>query len=168
MQDSRLNKLKWISPFLIFVTATIFQELFSLIDDRNFEYLGTKIGYKGLVLTCLFLICGLASLWIHFTTQSKQTPAENLTNNNQPRNKSETKHDQILQNLSSDEKRLLRQYITKDVKVLKLFFGNGTAHGLVKQGILFTSPSYSLDINYNFNLSEWTWKKLKENPKLLE
>jgi len=72
-----------------------------------------------------------------------------------------------LQNLSREEKHLLRQYIQEDTKVLFLHTGNGTANGLVKQGILTVSSSFTIGLNDNFHIVDWAWDILKQNPNLL-
>jgi hypothetical protein len=80
---------------------------------------------------------------------------------------------QSLHNLTSSEKKILNYYIKGDTKT-QFLSANGVVGGLQTKGILYQSSqfgrvgwSYEAP-DFSFNISDWAWNYLKENPKLLE
>lgn len=152
---------------MLWLIATIGTTIFSEITQRWSDSFGAIIGYKLLLLTILALIATVVALLIHNRSEESLVPLP-PTAGKLSEKEIRAKREHLLKNLSDDEKILLRRYIDGKTKTLKLGLYNGTATGLVSQGILFTSSSFSIDFDANFNLSNWAWEILKDNPKFLK
>jgi hypothetical protein len=73
----------------------------------------------------------------------------------------------LIDNLSDEEKQLLRKYIDKDVKFLNLPKDDKVAMGLVEKKILFTPQIYFHLPAKSFTLSKWALSYLEKFPEKL-
>ncbi len=76
----------------------------------------------------------------------------------------------ILENLSSDEKSILRQYTENDSASLQFSIQNGVVMGLKTKMILFMPSKLARGTSMitSFNMQPWVKEFLKKRPKLLE
>lgn len=74
-----------------------------------------------------------------------------------------------LNNLSPNEKGLLKQYIDGATKTQYFDIQDGVAAGLNAAGILFRPTDVGDFVDgFAFNLQPWVWNHLQKNPQLLE
>lgn len=73
-----------------------------------------------------------------------------------------------LRRLTEDEKQILRYYIAKQTRANTLRYEDGVVQGLVGSGVIFrTSNMGSLLEGFAFNINEFAWDMLNEDPSLL-
>ena len=76
---------------------------------------------------------------------------------------------QRLENLSENEKNFLSHYIEKNTKTRSAEISDGTANGLSHMKIIYRSSSVSQGFtSFPWNIQDWAWKYLKENPSCLK
>ncbi|CAG1016994.1 hypothetical protein ANAEL_05946 [Anaerolineales bacterium] len=77
---------------------------------------------------------------------------------------------ETLRAISTSEKKILIQYLTKDTTTVAFDVRDGVVNGLVKKGILYQASSLSNPMSYDFdiNIQPWAWHFLKNNPNFLE
>lgn len=74
-----------------------------------------------------------------------------------------------LNDLTSEEKQILRKYILGNTRTQDLLIQDGVANGLVAAKVLYRSANVgSMMGGFAFNMQPWAWVYLKENPYLLE
>lgn len=69
--------------------------------------------------------------------------------------------------LSQDEKTLLNEHLKNGTKSMLHPIGSGTAHGLVKKGIMFVPSPVGRPGVIAFNIRDDAWTYLKKHPALL-
>lgn len=76
---------------------------------------------------------------------------------------------EYLKNLTSDEKRILMEYIGNNVRVRQLDARSGITHMLEVHGILVRASNiaHPVFLTFAYSISEWALEFLKENPNLL-
>ncbi|MBZ5514813.1 MAG: superinfection exclusion B family protein [Acidobacteriia bacterium] len=71
-----------------------------------------------------------------------------------------------LQNLSSDEREILGEFLAKGVRTLKFLPSEGVISPLVYDGILVQSSKVgNLVEGFAFTLTDWSWNYLLEHPE---
>lgn len=74
-----------------------------------------------------------------------------------------------LNNLSPEEKALLKKYIDAETKTQYFDLQDGVAAGLKAVGILYRPTDMGdLEVGFAFNIQPWAWDHLRSNPQLLE
>ena len=164
-------------PLLIVLTTTVFQQIFSELANKHLDPIGVAIGNRLLLLICLFLIAGMCSLALFYfsvLTQKDQGVSRSVGHESLPipdKKQSEKEirqsHERLLKNLSGGEKRMLQRYFDDDTKTQMFHVSDGGPAGLASRGILFNPSSYVYGVEVSYNISEWAWEMLKENPKYL-
>lgn len=75
---------------------------------------------------------------------------------------------QRLQNLTEDEKQILRFYFAKNTRSNVLRIDDGVVQGLVADGILYRSASVGNMLEgFAHNISDFVWDHIHRNPGLL-
>jgi hypothetical protein len=164
MPNGKLSKLVILLPVILALIGVIAQELFGTISDNLYNSVGQGVGYKPLLLTILLLIAISFSLLLYLL---KRKPISVSMQNKHSKKKVDTKRENILKNLSADEKGLLKLYLSGDTKFLTLHYQHPVAKGLEIQGILYQTPSGMIDLKSNFHIAPWAWSYLKEHAELL-
>ena len=156
-----------------------------LIDITNEIYssIGKFITYKWLINFILILLLSLILIIYHYRNTTNRGAGEILKNQRMFTESTVTKEEEelspketeetnkyLLENLSKDEKELLREYIDNDTKTRNFSYRNGVAMGLKSCNILFISSNLSRGprLMFPFNIQPWAWEMLKRNPKYLK
>lgn len=73
-----------------------------------------------------------------------------------------------LKNLTTEEKKILMQYINNDTRTQVFKLGNGNIRELEKYEIVSRASDLALRFDlFSFNIEDWAWDYLKKHPKLL-
>ena len=85
----------------------------------------------------------------------------------------ESKAKTYLQNLTDDEKKILKPYIYKQTKTTMIYtyghINSGVIRSLIKYDVIYLAGAYgTLDEGSPYNISIWAWQYLNENLKLLD
>lgn len=161
----------------------IISSLLTNITDDIYSSVGKIISYKWLINLILILLLSLILIIYHYRNSSKKVMDEILNNQKgfaestipkedkelDPK-EIEENHKYLLENLSKDEKELLREYIDNDTKTRDFSIRNGIARGLQSCKILYISSNISRGPKFifPFNIQPWAWEMLKKNPKYLK
>jgi Super-infection exclusion protein B len=79
-----------------------------------------------------------------------------------------TKHRQeLLQNLTLQEKSVLRNYITRKTKTAYFDLEDGVVGGLEAQGVIYRASNIGQLDRWAYNIQPWAWDYLTKNPHLL-
>lgn len=84
------------------------------------------------------------------------------------RRNTENSYYKRLENLSDEEKKLLKRYMDHNTKTQYFFPADGVALGLEAQGILFRVSDIGEFSHFPYNIQPWAWEHLKNHRELLE
>jgi len=74
-----------------------------------------------------------------------------------------------LNNLTEDEKQILRYYIGFNTRASMLRYDDGVVQGLAQRGIIYQSSSLgSIFQGFPYNISDWAWNYLQANAHVLD
>lgn len=168
---NNINKgLLWLG-FILSIISLLLTNIFSWIKDQDYDYLLTIIGYKWqLTFFVLIILILLFSLIYIKVFSKKENIQQNIEVDNKPKdvvlkNISNKKyaHEEIMNNLSREEKEILSQYLKNNTKSMD-FYDSAVLRTLVKNGVLFNPyNSYVLGNTRDFTLEEWAWKFINRN-----
>lgn len=73
-----------------------------------------------------------------------------------------------LNDLTEDEKQILRYFLHHDTRATMLKYDDGVVQGLAHSGIIYQSSSMG-DVfeGFPYNITDWTWDYLRANPQAL-
>jgi hypothetical protein len=73
-----------------------------------------------------------------------------------------------LNNLTEDEKQILRYFIQFSTRASMLRYDDGVVQGLAHRGIIYQSSSMgNVFQGFPYNISDWAWDYLQVNPDVL-
>ena len=153
-------------PLWVFGGITLASTALLLLPAGALQWLGIPTsyqayrGYVGITLIVSFSLSAaglIAMAWLpfaHWCTKQLELRKAKLR----------------LRELAADERELLSQYFEKNTRSLPLSPKNGTAIGLVKEGILFiaTERYYSPGALHDINIQPWAWSYLVKRKYLLK
>lgn len=73
-----------------------------------------------------------------------------------------------LRDLSSDEKRVLRQYVFGGTQTQYFPVGDGVISGLEAKHVIWRSSAIGVRMEFPYNIQQWALKYLSKYPELLE
>ncbi len=179
MANQKEERLLSLKSILITAIIGLIGYSLSYLPENYYERIGVTITYKWLLiliaiilLICLYSFVNYFLLFNKYRKENFNTPPA-ITEEGKQSNKIDPKElhkrrIEILENLASDEKNFLREYIVEDKKTVYTNIIDGTANGLLQNGILKLGASQAPYTHFPYNISEWAWGELKKNPKYLE
>ena len=181
MNNIEKSKLPLRLSFLVGLIILLLPNLFEWINDALIRQVGEWFGYKILLTIPLFLLLiiiyqrfshrlDLSHKTSEIADQPNSTP---ITSVPQPDRIGGTwdqivsYRDEHLENLASNEKSLLGEFLDSNERTKTLSLNDPVTNGLVVQDILNIANTIS-DSQANYIISDWAWKKLKNNPQILK
>ncbi|MDP2885953.1 MAG: super-infection exclusion protein B [Ignavibacteria bacterium] len=177
MQNSKLSrktKVASLSPIMVAAVTMIATEIFSTASQKWADSLGGVIGYKLLILTCLFLAAGMVSMYILQSSRVQIDGAQPDAHNPVPpvsqpsESEIRKRRERLLHNLAEDEKETLRLFIEGNKKCIRITYGYGSVASLMRNGILYVVNQVSVHGTLEYSISDWAWEELRDNPKYLK
>lgn len=174
MKNYNINKgLLWLG-LILSIIFLLLANIFSWVKDQDYDYLLTIIGYKWqLTFFILIILAFIFILVYQHVFYEKEDKKHNIELNDNPKDvlvknilNSEDGHENIMNNLSPEEKEILSQYLINNTKSLD-FYDSAVLRTLVKNGILFNPYSgYILGDKRDFTLEEWAWKYINQKKNI--
>lgn len=152
-------------------------DLLPKLDEESARTIVEWLGYRRVLLLPILVLLGSAFVilsrhYVFLHNEQPSTKSDSPTSTLRPETVGGTWEQieehrlALLKNLAADEKKLLRQFLDANKRTMTFGIFDPVANGLTTQGILVLSNNYP-DFQANYMVSDWAWKKLKENPKLL-
>ena len=179
----RNEKRNIVIGIILGLILLIISGLLDEITNEVYSSVGELITYKWLINIILILILCIILIIYHYRNSAKREIKEILesqkvlTDSTIPKEEEELDpkeieetYKYILENLSKDEKELLREFMDNDTKTRSFSLRDGVAMGLKSYNVLYISSNYTrgLKLMFPFNIQPWAWEMLKKNPKYLK
>ncbi len=131
------------------------------------ERLQDALGLKSWLATYrawfgLAFVVSAALLIVHLVHLSWQKVSEGKR-----RKRQRTAGEKRLRNLTPEERSVLAGYILRNTRTQQLRIGSGVVAGLEHEDIIYRSTSFGKLDGFAYNIREWAWDYLQQNPQLV-
>ena len=153
--------------------GVLLPNLFGWVSNDLLFQIGNFLTYRVLLTLPLLLLIVLLYQYLsyrlklmNYIQDSKNqimTPQEKPTNV-----EIKKRRIMLLSNLAEDERETLRLFINGKKKNIRITYGFGNVSSLLENGIILLSPQVSIHETVEYQISEWAWQMLNENPQYLK